>query len=103
MLGVAEFVAVTVWPVAARQQRRVATLASQVPVPDHRMMALCCMRQMSAAGIARHRPSEREAGASVRPVLLFEQDLHPVRRLDLDDPVGPVLARPLRGYLESET
>jgi hypothetical protein len=35
MLGVAEFAAVTVWPVAARQQRRVATLASQVPVPHH--------------------------------------------------------------------
>ena len=33
MLDVAEFVAVTVWPVAARQQRRVAILASRVPVP----------------------------------------------------------------------
>jgi hypothetical protein len=32
---VAEFVAVTVWPIAARQQRRVATLAVQVPVPNH--------------------------------------------------------------------
>src|ERR1035441_9089165 len=35
MLDVAEFVAVTVWPVAARQQRRVAILASRVPVPNH--------------------------------------------------------------------
>jgi hypothetical protein len=33
--GVAEFVVVTVWPVAARQQRRGDPLASQAPVPNH--------------------------------------------------------------------
>jgi uncharacterized membrane protein len=38
MLGAAEFAAVTVWPVAARQQRRVATLASRVPVPGPLLM-----------------------------------------------------------------
>jgi hypothetical protein len=35
MLDVAEFAAVTAWPVVARQQRPVATLASRVPVPSH--------------------------------------------------------------------
>ena len=34
--------------------------------------------------------------------LLFEHDLHPVRGPDLDDPIGPVLARPLHGHLEAE-
>ncbi len=48
-LGVAEFVVVTVWPVAARQQRRVAILESQVPVPNHpNDDNACCLRQMSA-------------------------------------------------------
>ena len=32
--ALAELAAVTVWPVAPRQQRRVATLAPQVPVPS---------------------------------------------------------------------
>lgn len=49
MLGMAEFVVVTVWPVAARQQRRVATLASQVPVPDHLMTVTRCVRQNRVA------------------------------------------------------
>src|SRR5450755_1772511 len=46
MLDVAEFVAVTVWPVVARQQRRVATLASRVPVPSHLTTVTRCMRHV---------------------------------------------------------
>jgi hypothetical protein len=34
--------------------------------------------------------------------LFFQQDLHPVRGSDLDDPVGPVLVRPLNGHLEAQ-
>jgi hypothetical protein len=40
--------------------------------------------------------------ASVRRSLLFEQHLHPVWRLHLDDPVGSVLARPLHDHFEGE-
>ena len=35
MLDVAEFVAVTVWPVAARQQRREAILHRECPYQNH--------------------------------------------------------------------
>ena len=53
MLVVAEFVAVTVWPVAARQQRRVATLASQVPVPHHSDDGnASCLRHESACRLS---------------------------------------------------
>lgn len=47
---VAEFAVVTVWPVAARQQRRVAALAAQVPVPHHPDAGNAhCPRQMRTA------------------------------------------------------
>jgi hypothetical protein len=35
--------------------------------------------------------------------LLFEQDGHSIRGLHFDDPVGPVLTRPLDLHLEAET
>jgi hypothetical protein len=42
------------------------------------------------------------ARASAGRNLFFEGYLHPVRRLDLDNPVGPVLARPLYGHIEPQ-
>jgi hypothetical protein len=48
-------------------------------------------------------PGETEVGVSFRLNLFFEQYLHPVRGLDLDNPVCPVRAWPLYGHLESET
>lgn len=47
-------------------------------------------------------PVKGKPRASVWRSLLFEQHLHPVWRLHLDDPVGSVLARPLRDHFEGE-
>jgi hypothetical protein len=47
VLDAAEFVVVIVWTGSSRQQRRVATLASRVPVPNHPDDGNArCLRQM---------------------------------------------------------
>ena len=58
-------------------------------------------RQMSAAG-RRVWPDQSVARPSTLRCLFFEQHVHPVRGLDLDNPIGPVLARPLDSHLESQ-
>jgi hypothetical protein len=51
----------------------------------------------------RHPWARLQSGSLLRRSLFFEEDLHPIGRVHLDEPVGPVLARPLEGYLESQS
>src|SRR5260221_7289690 len=73
--------------------------------PD-RAIALATLKALRPAADADDRYArigQREVGLSVQWGLLFKHDLNPVRGLDLHDPIGPVLARPLHGHLEAET